>query len=124
MSAEERRRMIARVALGEFSTGGYHGTSTERTARRAGISQPYVFRLFRLFPGRTALFPACADLCFTRLTSTFRDASEGPDGDTAPEAMGTACQTSTISSPPGCTSTPCSPWTSRHRAPAGRGRAR
>jgi AcrR family transcriptional regulator len=89
MSAEERRESIVRVALQEFSTGGYHGTSTERIARQAGISQPYVFRLF---PGKKALFLACADLCFNRLTRVLKDGAEGLEGETALEAMGAAYQ--------------------------------
>ncbi|MBF9066748.1 TetR/AcrR family transcriptional regulator [Streptacidiphilus fuscans] len=89
MSAEERREVILRVAVAEFATGGYHGTSTERIARRAGISQPYVFRLF---PGKKALFLACAELCFQRVRSTLTEAARGLTGDPAIEAMGTAYQ--------------------------------
>ena len=44
--AEERRESILDAALIEFAAKGLHGTSTEDIARRAGISQPYVFRLF------------------------------------------------------------------------------
>jgi AcrR family transcriptional regulator len=46
-SAEERREEILAVAIEHFAVGGYHGTSTEGIARDAGISQPYLFRLFR-----------------------------------------------------------------------------
>ena len=46
-SAEERREEILAIALRHFADGGYHGTSTEAIAREAGISQPYLFRLFR-----------------------------------------------------------------------------
>ncbi len=45
-TAEERRESILDAALIEFAAKGLHGTSTEDMARRAGISQPYVFRLF------------------------------------------------------------------------------
>ena len=45
-SAEERREEILEAALVEFADRGLHGTSTEDIARRVGISQPYVFRLF------------------------------------------------------------------------------
>jgi AcrR family transcriptional regulator len=46
-SAEERREEIVRIAIEHFALGGYNGTSTEAIARDAGISQPYLFRLFR-----------------------------------------------------------------------------
>jgi len=55
MSAEERRESVVRAAMSEFAHGGYHGTSTEAIARRVGVSQPY---LFRLFPNKQAIFLA------------------------------------------------------------------
>ena len=58
MSAEERRESVVRAAMAEFARGGYHGTSTETIARRVGVSQPY---LFRLFPGKRAIFLAAAE---------------------------------------------------------------
>ena len=45
-SADVRRDEIVEAARAEFAIGGLHGTSTEDIARRAGVSQPYVFRLF------------------------------------------------------------------------------
>jgi hypothetical protein len=39
--------MVLEAALGEFAASGLAGTSTEDVARRAGISQPYLFRLLR-----------------------------------------------------------------------------
>jgi AcrR family transcriptional regulator len=45
-SAEERRDEILDVAFLAFGTRGYEGTSTEDIARDAGVSQPYLFRLF------------------------------------------------------------------------------
>jgi len=45
-SADVRREEIVEAARAEFAVGGLHGTSTEAIARRAGVSQPYVFRLF------------------------------------------------------------------------------
>jgi AcrR family transcriptional regulator len=44
--AEERRAEIVAAALTEFAATGYAGTSTEAIARRAGVSQPYLFQLF------------------------------------------------------------------------------
>ena len=45
-SADVRRASILRAAIVEFARSGYAGTSTEAIAARAGISQPYLFRLF------------------------------------------------------------------------------
>ena len=68
MSAEERRESVVRAAVTEFARTGYHGTSTEAIARRVGVSQPY---LFRLFPGKQALFRAAAERCFDRTVAAF-----------------------------------------------------
>ncbi|MEU3959069.1 helix-turn-helix domain-containing protein [Streptomyces buecherae] len=87
MSADERRRVAVRVAMSEFAKGGYYGTSTEAIARRVGVSQPY---LFRLFPNKRALFKAAAELCFTRTTETFVRVADGLYGEEALEAMGKA----------------------------------
>ncbi|WP_328393751.1 helix-turn-helix domain-containing protein [Nocardia sp. NBC_00416] len=46
MSREQRREQLAAWAAAEFARAGLHGTSTEALARRAGITQTYVFRLF------------------------------------------------------------------------------
>ena len=46
MSAEERREDVLRAAAAAFADGGYQGTTTQDVAERAGISQPYIFRLF------------------------------------------------------------------------------
>ena len=46
MTAEDRRADVLRVAVHEFAKRGYQGTSTEDVARAAGISQPYLFKMF------------------------------------------------------------------------------
>lgn len=74
MSAEERRRSVIAAAMSEFARGGYEGTSTESIARRAGVSQPY---LFRLFPNKRAIFLAATRLCLVRTRDTFTEAAEG-----------------------------------------------
>jgi AcrR family transcriptional regulator len=45
-TAEERREAVLVAAVTEFARAGFHGASTDAIARRAGISQPYLFRLF------------------------------------------------------------------------------
>jgi AcrR family transcriptional regulator len=89
-SAEERREEIVEVALRHFAEGGYHGTSTEAIAREAGISQPY---LFRLFGTKKELFKASAARCFRETLELFQRAAEGKRGEEALKAIGQAYQT-------------------------------
>jgi AcrR family transcriptional regulator len=89
MSAEERRESVVRAAMTEFAHGGYKGTSTEAIARRVGVSQPY---LFRLFPNKQAIFLAAAERCMVTTREVFTDAAEGlPPGERL-AAMATAYQ--------------------------------
>jgi AcrR family transcriptional regulator len=85
MSAEERREAILEAARGEFASTGYHGTSTETIAERAGISQPY---LFRLFGTKKELFKATVGRCFRETLESFQRAAEGVRGEAALKAMG------------------------------------
>src|SRR4051794_27790006 len=87
MSAEERRESVIRAATTEFARGGYHGTSTEAIAKRVGVSQPY---LFRLFPGKKALFLAVAQRCMEDTVRTFEEAAKGLEGEEALRAMANA----------------------------------
>jgi AcrR family transcriptional regulator len=86
-SAEERREEILTVAMKHFGEGGYHGTSTEAIAREAGISQPYLFRLFRT---KKELFLACDDRACARIIDTFRRAAVGAEPADRLHAMGKA----------------------------------
>jgi AcrR family transcriptional regulator len=87
MSAEERREAVLRAAQIEFGRGGYVGTSTESIARRVGVSQPY---LFRLFPSKKALFLATVERCFDDLGQLFERAAGDRTGDEALQEMGRA----------------------------------
>lgn len=87
MSAEERRESVIRAATAEFARGGYYGTSTEAIAKRVGVSQPY---LFRLFPGKKAIFLAASQRCLEDTIRTFREAAEGLEGEEALRAMANA----------------------------------
>ncbi len=84
MPAERRRTLVLDVAMAEFAVHGFAGTSTEDVARRAGISQPY---LFRLFPTKKALFIALIERCFRRVCDAFAAAAEGLTGEEAMVAM-------------------------------------
>jgi AcrR family transcriptional regulator len=86
-SAEQRREEIIEAAFVEFAEHGLHGTSTESIAKRAGVSQPY---LFRLFGTKKELFLAALHRCFRVTLETFMRAAEGKQGEEAMRAMGQA----------------------------------
>ena len=86
-SAAERRDDVLDAALVEFAERGYEGTSTEDIARRAGISQPY---LFRLFGTKKELFKGSVGRCFRETLEMFQRAAEGKRGEEALHAMGEA----------------------------------
>ena len=87
MSAAERRDAVLDAALVEFAETGYSGTSTEDIARRAGISQPY---LFRLFGTKKELYIASVGRCFRETLELFQRAAEGLRGEPALKAIGEA----------------------------------
>jgi len=87
MSAEERRESVIRAAITEFAQNGYHGTSTEAIAKRVGVSQPY---LFRLFPGKKAIFLAAAQRCLEDMRRLFQEAAGDLKGEDALHAMADA----------------------------------
>jgi AcrR family transcriptional regulator len=84
MPATERRELVLEAAVAEFAAHGLAGASTEDVARRAGISQPY---LFRLFPTKKALFLALVERCFRRIEDAFTAAAGDLTGDEAMTAM-------------------------------------
>jgi AcrR family transcriptional regulator len=86
-SKEERREAVLDAALKEFGDRGFHGASTENIARAAGISQPYVFRLFGT---KQELFKAVVTRCFRETLEMFQRAAEGLRGQEALDAMGQA----------------------------------
>ena len=86
-SAEVRREEILAVALEHFAEGGYHGTSTEVIAKQAGISQPYLFRLFHT---KRELFLACNDRACEKVIDAFRRAAAAAPPGEELQAMGGA----------------------------------
>ena len=46
MAADERRDLVLAAATRAFARSGYAGTSTDAVAKEAGVSQPYVVRIF------------------------------------------------------------------------------
>ena len=85
MSAAERRESVLDAAFVEFAEHGFDGASTEAIAAKAGISQPYVFRLFGT---KKELFIAVVARCFRETLETFQEAAEGKHGRQALNAMG------------------------------------
>jgi AcrR family transcriptional regulator len=75
MTADERRAEIVEAAVTAFASGGLAGTSTEEIARLAGVSQPY---LFRLFGTKRDLFLAAVERAFDRIADTFTTAAATP----------------------------------------------
>src|ERR1700691_4261981 len=86
-TAAERRVAVLSAAVTEFAKSGYAGTSTDAIAARAGISQPY---LFRLFGTKKDLFIATHNLVGERIVKELSRAIEGLDGEEAMHAMGMA----------------------------------
>src|SRR4051812_26963392 len=86
-SKETRREEILDAAVGVFAEHGLHGASTEEIAKRAGISQPYVFRLFGT---KKELYMAVVARCFRQTLEAFQRAAEGRRGEEALHAIGEA----------------------------------
>jgi AcrR family transcriptional regulator len=86
-TAAERRDDVLDAAMIEFAERGYEGTSTEDIARRAGISQPY---LFRLFGTKRELYKVSVSRCMRETLEMFQRSAEGKRGEDALHAMGTA----------------------------------
>ncbi len=86
-SAEESRMTVLKAAMVEFAEGGYAGTSTDAIATHAGLSQPY---LFRLFGTKRELFIATMGLMHLRIEEAFRSAADGLSGFEAMASMGDA----------------------------------
>ncbi len=85
MSADQRREQLLALAAEEFAQAGLHGTSTDALARRAGITQTYVFRLFG---SKKALFLQVVRRAFGRLTDGMDEARQQATGLDAVAAMG------------------------------------
>jgi AcrR family transcriptional regulator len=84
-TAGERREAVLEAALTEFGDHGFEGASTDAIARAAGISQPY---LFRLFGTKKELFIVSVERCFEETLARFDAAADGFTGEEALKAMG------------------------------------
>lgn len=86
MKAADRRELILEAATAVFGAKTYVGTTTDEVARAAGVSQPYVVRLFGT---KEKLFIAVIERAYGRLIDEFRRALPG-DADGRAERMGRA----------------------------------
>ena len=84
-TAEERREEILVAAMEEFAAHGLDGTSTDTIARKAGISQPY---LFRLFGTKKELYLESVRRCLRQTLELFQEASAGKTGEDSLDAIG------------------------------------
>lgn len=82
LSAAERTEQIVCAAISAFSATGYTGTSTDDIARGAGVSQPYVIRLFG---SKQRLFVAAVEYAARQIEAAFRES-----GATELEGLGEA----------------------------------
>lgn len=88
-TAVERREELLTAAAREFGRRGFYGTPTAGIAAAAGISHPY---LFRLFPTKMELFVACLQRAHEEMCDVFRvaGAAYADDPPAALYAMGCA----------------------------------
>jgi AcrR family transcriptional regulator len=85
MSGADRRAQILELAAREFADGGLRGASVDAIARDAGITQPYVFRVFG---SKKALFLEVVAASFDQLADSMRAAAGDATGLDALAAMG------------------------------------
>jgi AcrR family transcriptional regulator len=71
-TAEERRAAVVKAAIQVFAAHGYRAASTMEIAKKAGISQAYVFRLF---PTKAELFTAAYKAGSRRMFDVFHEAA-------------------------------------------------
>ncbi|MEU0542057.1 TetR/AcrR family transcriptional regulator [Nocardia sp. NPDC005978] len=82
MTASERGEQVLEAAISAFAESGYAATKTDEIARRAGVSQPYVIRLFGT---KQQLFLAALRLGCDRIEEVFREAVEQAPATATPD---------------------------------------
>jgi AcrR family transcriptional regulator len=91
MSAEDRRVLVLEAGTRAFAHGGYHGTSTDAVAKEAGVSQPYVVRIFGT---KLDLFLEVFESSVGRIKAAFEDVLDerpfDPDSEDDKARMGLA----------------------------------
>ena len=90
-SSDERRDQVIQAAVHEFAEHGFRATSTSAIAKRAGISQPYIYALF---PNKHELFLATHAYVVGHIRDAFTEAARGlDDPEDRLHAMGNAYMT-------------------------------
>jgi AcrR family transcriptional regulator len=88
LPAEERKAAVLDCACGIFSTGSYRGTTTAEIARRAGVTEPV---LYRHFASKRDLYLAVLEESWSRLRAMWEQAiADEPDPRFRVAAMGRA----------------------------------
>jgi TetR/AcrR family transcriptional regulator len=82
MRSEDRRELVLHAAMGVFGDRGYVGATTDAVARAAGVSQPYVVRMFGT---KEALFLAVLERALDRLMATFGAVFDADAAGTTPD---------------------------------------
>ncbi|GAA4379998.1 TetR family transcriptional regulator [Agromyces bauzanensis] len=75
MKAADRRELILEAATAVFGAKSYVGTTTDEVAHAAGVSQPYVVRLFGT---KAKLYIAVIERAYARIIGEFESALPGP----------------------------------------------
>ena len=78
MRGDERRELILQAATDVFGKSGYVGTTTADVAKAAGVSQPYVVRLFGT---KEQLFLDVINRALALLLAGFRSALDDTESD-------------------------------------------
>ena len=88
LPAEQRKAAVLDCACGIFSTGSYRGTTTAEIARRAGVTEPV---LYRHFASKRDLYLAVLEESWSRLHALWEQAiANEPDPRFRVAAMGRA----------------------------------
>lgn len=87
MKAEDRRELILAAAMAVFGDYGYVGTTTDQIARAAGVSQPYVVRMFGT---KEKLFVEVLESALAKLFVAFRSALADESDEPVNARMGRA----------------------------------
>ncbi|WP_228387557.1 MULTISPECIES: TetR/AcrR family transcriptional regulator [unclassified Nocardioides] len=89
MSADHRREVVLQAATRAFARRGYNATSTDEVAREAGVSQPYVVRIFGT---KLELFLQVFERALEQVRRAFVQAldDEGPAAGTGPARLSAA----------------------------------
>jgi AcrR family transcriptional regulator len=87
MAADERRALIVAAATSVFGSSGYYGATTDAIARAAGVSQPYVVRMFGT---KEQLFLEVLGNALDRIEEAFRGAVAGDADEPLERRLGLA----------------------------------